>query len=35
VVLDWGRDNFLHTSWYSAVFWVCDDENSVDNTGIF
>lgn len=28
-----GRDgvNFLHSSSYGAVFWICD-ENSVDNT---
>ena len=30
----WGRVNFLHSSWYGAMFWICD-ENSVDNTGMF
>ena len=31
---DWGRVNFLRSSWYEAMFWICA-ENSVDNTGMF
>ena len=27
----WDRVNFLHSSWYGAMFWICA-ENSVDNT---
>ena len=30
----WDRVNFLHRSWYGALFWVCA-ENSVDDTGMF
>ena len=30
----WDRVNFLHSSWYGAVFWICD-ENGVDNSGMF
>ena len=30
----WDRVNFLHGSWYGAMFWICG-ENSVDNTGMF
>ena len=30
----WGRVNFLHSSWYGAVVWICAG-NSVDNTGMF
>lgn len=26
--------NFLHSSSYSAMFWICD-QNNVDNTGMF
>jgi len=29
-----GIVNFLHSSLYGAMFWICD-ENSVDNTGTF
>ena len=28
------RVNFLHSSWYGAMFWICD-QNSIDNTGMF
>ena len=30
----WDRVNFLHSSWYGAMVWICA-ENSVDNTGMF
>jgi len=30
----WGSVNFLHSSHYGAMFWICA-ENSVDNTGMF
>jgi len=30
----WDRVNFLHTSWYETIFWICA-ENSVDHTGMF
>ena len=30
----WDRVNFLHSSWYGAMFWICA-ENSVDNSGMF
>jgi len=30
----WDRVNFLHSSLYDAMFWICD-ENSVDNRGMF
>ena len=31
---DWGRVNFLHSSWYSAMFWVQYEKN-VDYTLMF
>lgn len=31
---DWVRVNFLHSSLYGAMFWICD-QKSVDNTGMF
>jgi len=30
----WGRVNYLHSSYYAAMFWICV-ENSVDSTGLF
>ena len=30
----WDTVNFLHSSWYGAVCWICA-ENSVDNPGMF
>ena len=30
----WHRLNFLHSSWYGAMFWICAG-NSVDNAGMF
>lgn len=30
----WGQVNFIHSSWYGAVFWICA-ENSADNTDCF
>ena len=30
----WDAANFLHSSWYGAMFWICA-ENSVDNTERF
>lgn len=30
----WDRVNFLHSSRYGAVFWICD-ENSASNTPVF
>jgi len=30
----WGRLNFLHSSWYGAIFWICAG-NSVGNTEMF
>ena len=30
----WDRVNFLHSSWYGAMFWICAG-NSGDNTRIF
>lgn len=32
--VSFNRDNFLHGSYWGAIFWICG-ENSVDNTGIF
>ena len=29
----WGGGNFLHSSWYGAVFWICA-ETRVGNTGL-
>lgn len=31
---DWGTVNFLHSTWYRTVFWICAG-NRVDNTGMF
>lgn len=28
---EWGRVNFLHSSWYGAMFWIYD-ESYVDNS---
>ena len=30
----WDRVNFLRSSWYGAMFWICA-EDSVGNTGMF
>jgi len=34
LIFGWNRVNFLRSSLYGVMFWICD-ENSVDNAGEF